>query len=126
MCPQPPKTELPGRVNCPLVVVHLVFIITIFLQKVAVTCSVQLKIEVHAAFRLEDICARLDHGECKVSEFLHNSYRIDLLDKHNKCTFTIVVASASVSLVCSRRAVLNNSSLASSSLMSETWQDCVV
>ena len=97
----------------------------VFLQKVAATFAVQLKIDVHGALRLEDIRARLDHGECKVSEFLHNSYRIDLLDKHNKCTFTIAVASASVSLECSRRAALNNSSLASLGLISETWQDCV-
>ena len=107
------------------VLVYLVCIITVFLWKVAATLSVQLKIDVHGTLRLEDIRARLDHGECKMSEFLHNSYRIDLLDKHKNCIFTIVAASASVSLICSWRAVWNNSSLASSGLISETWQDCV-
>ena len=31
---------------------------------------------------IEDIHASLDHGERKVSKFLHDSYHIDLLDKH--------------------------------------------
>ena len=98
-------------------------IFTVFLQKVAATCLVQLKIDAYAVFRPEDICASLDHSERKVSEFLHNSYRIDLLDKHNKCTVTIVMASASVSLLCSWRATLSNRSLAPSGRMSETWQN---
>ena len=55
-----------------------------FLQKVAATCLVQLKIDVYATSRPEDIDASLDHGERKVSEFLHNSYRIGMLDKRNK------------------------------------------
>ena len=124
MCPQPLKTEVPGRVNRPFVAVQFVFIITVFLQNVAATCLVQLKIDVYATSRPEDIRARLDYGERKVSEFLHNSYRIGMLDKQNKPTFTIVVANASVSLVCLWRATLSNRSLASSGLMSETWQDC--
>ena len=124
MRPQPVKTELPGRINRPFVVVHLVFIIAVFLKKGAATCLVQLKIDAYATFRPEDIRASLDHSERKVSEFLHNSYRIDLLDKYNKCTFTIFMASGSVSLLCPWRATLSNRSLASSGLMSETWQDC--
>ena len=68
----------------------------VFLQEVAVTCLVQLKIEAYAASRPEDVCTSLDHSERKVSELLQNSYHIDQFDKHDKCTFTIVVASASV------------------------------
>ena len=97
--------------------------IRIFLQKVAATGLVQLKMDPHAAFR-QDIRASLDHSECKMSEFLRHGYRIDLLDKHNKCTFTLVMATASVSFLFSWRATLRNRSLASSGLMSETWKDC--
>src|SRR5882724_4434441 len=100
MCPQPLETELPGRVNCPFVAV-LVIMITGFLQKFATTCLVQLKINRYIASRPEDICTSLDHSERKVPEFLHNSHRTELLHKGDKCTFTTVVASASVSLVCS-------------------------
>jgi len=73
---------------------------------------------------LKIYAASLDHGERKVSKFLHRSYRIDLLDKHNKCTFTIIVASTSFSLLCSWCATLSNRSLAPSGCMSETWQNC--
>src|SRR5882724_12430656 len=101
---QPFKAELPGGVNRPFVVVHLLFIITVFLQKFTTPRLVQIKIEVYITSRPEDICASLDHGQRKVTEFLHNSQHMDLLDKDNKCTFTTVVARASVSVVCSRRA----------------------
>ena len=59
-----------------------------------------LKIDVDAEFRPKDKRASPVHRERKVSEFLHNGYRVDLLDKGNKCTFTMVVAGASVSLLC--------------------------
>ena len=84
---------------------------------------VQLKIEAYATSIPEDVCASLDHSERKVSELLQNSYRIDQFDKHDKCTFTIAVASASVLVVCSRHAILSNRSPASSGLIVETWQD---
>src|SRR5882672_9035726 len=123
MCLQPLKTQLPGRVNRPSVVVHLLFIITVLLQKLTTPRLVQIKIEAYITFRLEDICASLDHGQCKVAECLHTSQGMDLLDQDNKCTFTIVVAEASVSLVSSRRACLSKRSLASLGFMSETWQN---
>src|SRR6266481_1283738 len=109
MCPQALETEFPRRVDRPIVVVHLVLI---FLEKVATPSLVQLKIEAYAASRPEDVCTSLNHGERKVPEFLCNSYRIDLLDKYEKQTFTIIVACTSVSMVCSRRATLSNRSLA--------------
>src|SRR5882724_7755451 len=124
MCHQPLETELPGRVNSPSIVVQLLFIVKVFLEKFTTTCLVQLKIEAYLTSSPEDISTSLDHGQRKVSEFLHNSQHIDLQDKKNKCIFTIVVAGASVSLVCSRRACLSNRSLASSGFMSETWQNC--
>src|SRR5882724_10048553 len=100
MCHQPLETELPSRVNSPFVVVRFLFIIKVFLQKFTTTCLVQLKIEAYVTTSPEDIRPSLDHGQRKVSEFLHNSEHIDLLDNDNECTFTIVVAGASASLVC--------------------------
>src|SRR5882724_5458397 len=120
---QPFKAELPGGVNRPFVVVHLLFRITVFLQKFTTPRLVQIKKEAYITFRPEDICASLDHGQRKVAEFLHNSQRMDLLDNDKNCTFTIVVAGASVRLVCSRRACLSKRSLASSGFISETWQN---
>ena len=72
----------------------------------------------------EDVRTSLHHSKCKVSEFLHDSYCFDLEDKQNTYTFMILMASTSVSLVCSRQTVLNNRSFASPGLMLETWQDC--
>src|SRR5882724_3039921 len=121
---QPFKAELPGGVNRPFIVVHLLLIITVFLQKFTTPRLVQFQIEAYITFRSEDICASLDHGQRKVAEFLHNSQRMDLQDKDDKGTFTIVMAGASVSWVCSRCACLSKRSLASSGFMSETRQNC--
>src|SRR5882672_7963689 len=111
VCLQPLKTQLPGRVNRPFVVVRLLFVITVFLQKFTTSRFVQIKLEAYITSRPEDICASLDHGQRNVAEFLHNSQRMDLLGNNNECTFTTVVAGASVSFVCSRRACLSKRSL---------------
>ena len=122
MCPQSLETELPGRVDRPFVVVRLLFIMTVFVQKFTTTFLVQFKIEANVTLRHEDIGGSVDHGQRKVSEFLIKSQSVDLLAKDNKSTFTISVASASISLVLSMRAISRNRFLASSGLMSETWQ----
>ena len=73
MCHQLVETELPSRVNSPFIVVHLVCIMKVFLQKFTATCVVQLKIEAYLTSSPEDIGTSLDHSQCKVSQFLHNS-----------------------------------------------------
>src|SRR5882724_130884 len=125
MRPQPVETELPGGVNRPFVLVRLLFKMTVFLQKFTTTFLVHLKIEAYVTFRREDVGSSLDHGQHKVSEFLNNnSQRIDPLNNDGMANFTIVMASASISAVFSRRAISRNRSLASSGLMSATWQNC--